>query len=87
MVNIQVHFCFCLQLVHDTLVGCSNYYKILSAYCSIILLSGAGLPVLEWTKRLKIALGAAKGLAYLHEDCMYLFLHSHHFSAAILLEL
>lgn len=31
------------------------------------------MPVLDWTKRLKIALGSAKGLAYLHEDCTYLF--------------
>lgn len=26
---------------------------------------------MEWSKRMKIALGAAKGLTYLHEDCEY----------------
>ncbi|XP_021889411.1 proline-rich receptor-like protein kinase PERK12, partial [Carica papaya] len=31
-------------------------------------LHGEGLPVLDWVKRLKIAIGSAKGLAYLHED-------------------
>ncbi|MBA0782221.1 hypothetical protein Gotri_003080, partial [Gossypium trilobum] len=35
-------------------------------------LHGKGMPVLEWAQRMKIAIGAAKGLAYLHEDCMYL---------------
>jgi hypothetical protein len=28
-----------------------------------------GQPVLEWEKRVKIAAGAARGIAYLHEDC------------------
>ncbi|MBA0601779.1 hypothetical protein Gorai_004947, partial [Gossypium raimondii] len=31
-------------------------------------LHGKGMPVLEWAQRMKIAIGAAKGLAYLHED-------------------
>jgi hypothetical protein len=31
--------------------------------------AGKGVPVMEWPRRLAIALGSAKGLAYLHEDC------------------
>ncbi|KAL0794558.1 hypothetical protein Bca101_065935 [Brassica carinata] len=36
---------------------------------------GKDLPVLEWTRRVKIAIGAAKGLAYLHEDCHPKIIH------------
>uniref|UniRef100_A0A7N0TE70 non-specific serine/threonine protein kinase n=1 Tax=Kalanchoe fedtschenkoi TaxID=63787 RepID=A0A7N0TE70_KALFE len=49
-------------------------------------LHGTGMPALEWTKRMKIALGAARGLAYLHEDCHPKIIHRDIKSANILLD-
>ncbi|KAL4353963.1 hypothetical protein GQ457_06G001330 [Hibiscus cannabinus] len=48
--------------------------------------SGKDEPVLEWPQRVKIAVGAAKGVAYLHEDCQPRIIHRDIKSANILLE-
>ncbi|GER32758.1 PERK1-like protein kinase [Striga asiatica] len=49
-------------------------------------LHGKGRPVMNWSTRMKIALGAAKGLAYLHEDCHPKIVHRDIKASNILLD-
>lgn len=49
-------------------------------------LHGEGLPVMDWATRVKIAVGAARGISYLHEDCHPRIIHRDIKSSNILLD-
>jgi len=46
----------------------------------------AGLNPLDWNTRVKIGIGAARGLAYLHHDCVPRIIHRDIKSSNILLD-
>ncbi|KAL8035272.1 hypothetical protein ABFX02_12G086600 [Erythranthe guttata] len=72
---------FCISderrlLVYDFLPNNTLYFH----------LHGEGRPVMDWATRVKIAVGAARGIAYLHEDCHPRIIHRDIKSSNILLD-
>ncbi|KAF9663935.1 hypothetical protein SADUNF_Sadunf17G0103700 [Salix dunnii] len=63
-------------LVYDYLPNDSLYYH----------LHGEGRPLMDWATRVKVASGAARGIAYLHEDCHPRIIHRDIKSSNILLD-
>ncbi|KAG5603725.1 hypothetical protein H5410_025217, partial [Solanum commersonii] len=53
----------------------------------LVSLVAEGRPVMDWTTRVKIAVGAARGIAYLHEDCHPRIIHRDIKSSNILLDI
>ncbi|KAG6516351.1 proline-rich receptor-like protein kinase PERK9 [Zingiber officinale] len=63
-------------LVYDYVPNRTLYYH----------LHGKGRAVMQWTKRVKVAVGTARGIAYLHEDCNPRIIHRDIKSSNILLD-
>ncbi|PNY12262.1 G-type lectin S-receptor-like serine/threonine-protein kinase [Trifolium pratense] len=62
---------FCAQRGHRMLV----YEYMNRGSLDRNLFGGVGQPVLEWQERLDVALGTARGLAYLHSGCEQKIIH------------
>lgn len=61
-------------------------FKLLTGVAHIVVAGPAKRMKLDWNTRVKIALGAAQGLAYLHQDCKPQVVHRDVKSCNILLD-